>query len=70
MPHEELLALLTKARAVLDLYIFEGDGEAVRDDFAEVCMAIDNALPEAKAGASASVVDYKTVPLQVERSAA
>lgn len=45
MPHEELLALLTRARAVLDRYMFEPDGEAIRDDVAEVCMAIDDALP-------------------------
>jgi hypothetical protein len=48
MPHDELdelLALLARARAVLDRYIFEEDGEVVRDDIAEVCMAIDDALP-------------------------
>ena len=45
MPQEELLALLTKARAVLDRYMFEPDGEAIRDDIAELCMAIDDALP-------------------------
>jgi hypothetical protein len=45
MSHEELLALLKRARAVLDGYMFEGDGEAIRDDVAEVCMAIDDAMP-------------------------
>lgn len=45
MPHEELLALLKRARAVLDRYMFESEGEAIRDDVAEVCMAIDDALP-------------------------
>jgi hypothetical protein len=48
MPHDELdqlLALLARARAVLDRYIFEEDGEVMRDDVAEVCMAIDDALP-------------------------
>jgi hypothetical protein len=45
MPHEELLALLKRARAVLDRYMFEADGEMIRDDVAEVCMAIDDALP-------------------------
>jgi hypothetical protein len=45
MPQEELLALLMKARAVLDRYMFEPDGEAIRDDIAELCMAIDDALP-------------------------
>jgi hypothetical protein len=45
MPQEELLALLKRARAVLDHYMFEGDGELMRDDVAQVCMAIDDALP-------------------------
>jgi hypothetical protein len=46
MPYEELLALLNRARTVLDRYMFDPD-EAIRDDVAEVCMAIDDALPEA-----------------------
>jgi hypothetical protein len=50
MPHEELLALLTRARTVLERYLFEEGGEAVRDDVAEVCMAIDDALPDEAAG--------------------
>lgn len=45
MPNEELLALLKRARAVLDRYMFESEGEMIRDDVAEVCMAIDDALP-------------------------
>lgn len=48
MPHDELdelLALLARARAVLDRYMFEQDGEVMRDDVAEVCVAIDDALP-------------------------
>lgn len=45
MPHEEILALLKRARAVLERYMFEADGEMIRDDVAEVCMAIDDALP-------------------------
>jgi hypothetical protein len=45
MPHEELLALLARARAVLDRYMFEPDGEMIRDDVAEMCMAIDDVLP-------------------------
>ena len=44
MSHEELLALLNKARTVLDRYLFD-DSEAIRDDVAEICMAIDDALP-------------------------
>ena len=47
MPYEELLALLNRARTVLDRYMFDLD-EAMRDDVAEVCMAIDDALPEAR----------------------
>jgi len=44
MPQEELLALLRRARAVLDRYLFEEGSERVRDDVATVCMAIDDAL--------------------------
>ena len=44
MSHEELLALLNKARTVLDHYLFD-DSEAIRDDVAQICMAIDDALP-------------------------
>ncbi len=46
MSHEELLALLARARAVLGHYLFEGEDEPVRDDVAEICMAIDDALPD------------------------
>ena len=62
MSHDELLALLTRARAVLAHYLFEGDDEPVRDDVAEICMAIDDALPDE------SRVQLKRVTL--ERSAA
>jgi hypothetical protein len=43
---EELIALLKRARTVLDRYMFEEGGEAIRDDIAEVCMAIDDTLPD------------------------
>jgi hypothetical protein len=46
MSHEELLALLTRARTVLGHYLFEDEGEPIRDDVAEICMAIDDALPD------------------------
>lgn len=46
MTNEEMMALLRRARAVLDHYMFDGD-EMLRDDIAEVCMAIDDALPDA-----------------------
>jgi hypothetical protein len=46
MSHDELLALLTRARAVLGHYLFEGEDELIRDDVAEICMAIDDALPD------------------------
>jgi len=49
MSHEELLALLTR-------------DEPIRDDVAEICMAIDDALPDE------SRVQVKRVTL--ERSAA
>ena len=46
MPYEELTALLWRARGILERYMFEPDGGAIRDDIAEVCMAIDDAMPE------------------------
>ena len=51
MAYDELLALLNRARTVLDRYMFDTDGEVIRDDVAEVCMAIDDALPEERAQA-------------------
>ena len=44
MSHAELLALLGRARAVLDRYLFD-ESETMRDDVAQMCMAIDEALP-------------------------
>ncbi len=35
MPQDEMLALLTRARAVLDRYLFDADSETMRDDVAE-----------------------------------
>jgi hypothetical protein len=46
MPHDETLKLLVRARAVLDRYLFDPTTETVCDDVAEVCMAIDDALPD------------------------
>jgi len=46
MANDEMLALLSRARAVLARYMFETDGEVIRDDIAELCMAIDDALPD------------------------
>jgi hypothetical protein len=46
MTDKDMLALLTKARTVLDHYLFDETTEAVRDDVAQVCMAIDDALPD------------------------
>ena len=62
MSHEELLALLTRARAVLGHYRFGAEDEPIRDDIAEICMAIDDALPDE------NCVQVKRVTL--ERSAA
>jgi hypothetical protein len=62
MSHEELLALLTRARAVLGQYLFGEEDEPIRDDVAEICMAIDDALPDE------TRVQVKRVTL--ERSAA
>ena len=49
MRNDELLPLLARARAVLDRHLFE-EGGAVRDDVAEICMAIDDALPAVQRG--------------------
>jgi len=46
MPHDELLALLARARAVMDRYMFDPEGDVIRDDVAEICMAIDDAMPD------------------------
>jgi hypothetical protein len=62
MPQELLIALLRRARNVLDRYLFEADGFGVRDDIAAICMAIDDALPDE------GRVEVKKVEL--ERSAA
>jgi hypothetical protein len=48
MPHDELIALLTRTRTVLDRYMFDEGGETIRDDVASLCMAIDDALPDEK----------------------
>jgi hypothetical protein len=45
MPYEELAVLLARAREVLERYMFEPGAETIRDDVAEVCMAIDDVLP-------------------------
>jgi hypothetical protein len=37
MTEHELMTLLSRARKVLDRYLFEDDGETIRDDVAEVC---------------------------------
>ena len=44
MSQAELLALPSRARAVLDRYLFD-ESETMRDDVAQMCMAIDEALP-------------------------
>ena len=46
MQQADLVILLRRARAVLDRYMFEPDGEAIRDDIAELCMAIDDVLTD------------------------
>jgi len=61
MSHEELLQLLTQARVVLERYMFEQDGETMRDDVAEICRAITDALPDE------SRVAVKKVELERER---
>jgi hypothetical protein len=42
MTQDELLALLTRSRRVFERHLF--DGETMRDDIAETCIAIDDVL--------------------------
>lgn len=63
MPNDDLLALLKKARAVLDHYMFDDD-QILRDDVADICMKIDDALPQE------GRVEYRKVALELDRSAA
>jgi hypothetical protein len=46
MTQKELLTLLIRARTVLQAHLFDED-EMIRDDIAEICMQIDDALPDA-----------------------
>lgn len=67
MQQADLLALLKRARTVLEHYLLEVEGEAVRDDVAEVCMAIDDVLPvEGRVQPKRVVLDRSAL----ERSAA
>jgi len=43
MMTDDYMALLKQARTVLDRYLF--DGVDLRDDVAEICAKIDEALP-------------------------
>ena len=45
MTQKELLTLLIRARTVLQAHLFDED-EMIRDDIAEICMQIDDALPD------------------------
>ena len=45
MSQDYLIGLLRNARSVLDGYMFDMD-EDIRDEVAEVCMAIDDVLPK------------------------
>ena len=63
MSNDELLALLKKARAVLDHHMFDDD-QILRDDVADICMRIDDALPQE------GRVEYRKVALELDRSAA
>ncbi|MBS0579283.1 MAG: hypothetical protein JSR36_08485 [Proteobacteria bacterium] len=44
MTNNELLALLARARQVMDRYIFD-DAQVMRDDVAQLCMALDEVMP-------------------------
>jgi hypothetical protein len=64
MPHDELdemVALLARSRRVLEHYLVDQETDTMRDDVAEICMAIDDALP------AADRVTIKA-PVQLERT--
>ena len=52
MPHD-CERLLSQARAILERYMFDGD--TIRDDVAEICMKIDDLLPQAPLQQAGSV---------------
>lgn len=66
MSHEELLALLIKSRAVHERYLFDADDDSIRDDIAEVCMAIDDVLSSQVLTPATGEIDRSAL----ERSAA
>jgi hypothetical protein len=47
MPIEELVTLLSRARQVLEHYLVDEYTDVMRDDVAQICMAIEDALPDA-----------------------
>jgi hypothetical protein len=67
MSQDELLALLARSRTVHERYLFAADDEAIRDDVAEICMAIDDVLSgEARVRSATADMDRS----ELERSAA
>jgi hypothetical protein len=67
MSHDQLLALLSRSRAIHARYLFEADGEVIRDDVAEICMAIDDVL---SGEARVQLATAETDRSGLERSAA
>jgi hypothetical protein len=65
MSGNELLALLSRSRAIHERYLF--DGEQLRDDVAEICMAIDDVLSNDVPAQSAEAMLDRG---EIERSAA
>jgi hypothetical protein len=63
----ESTVLLQQARAVLERYLF--DGVDLRDDVAEICAKIDDALPPAPPGADAPVAHQPRKFEGIERAA-
>jgi len=63
----EVTALLKQARTVLERYLF--DGVDLRDDVAEICAKIDDALPPAPPGADAPVAHQPRRLEGIERAA-
>ena len=62
MTQDDYAQLLRSARSVLERYMF--DGEAVRDDVAEICMKLDDVLAEEP------IVEEETIEIELEKAVA
>jgi hypothetical protein len=59
MAEKDYERLLRSARSLLDRFMFEGD--EMRDDIANLCMKIDDALPSAESVSTLTLKKTETV---------